>query len=119
MDTNHLTREFAECVVAQSEAIHRGDPHAANRFAKRYVAAFQALRALGDQGREALAGLLADERPDVRVTAAGYLLRYKHDLARAVLEREARGRGAVAFGAAQALQRWREGTWALDPEDPE
>jgi len=48
--------------------------------------------------------------------AAAYLLRYKTDQARAVLETEAKGKGFVALGAAQALQRWNEGAWALDRE---
>jgi hypothetical protein len=48
--------------------------------------------------------------------AAVNLLRYQHDRARVVLETEGRGKGLVAFGAMQALKRWDEGTWALDPE---
>jgi hypothetical protein len=79
------------------------------------VAAFEALRVHGDVGRIALAGLLDDARAEVRVMAAAYLLRHCGDRAKAVLENEARASGIVAFGAAQALQRWEEGTWALDP----
>ncbi len=115
MNLNELVKEFADCVAAQSDAIAKSDPNAGNRFARRYIAAFEKLRAHGDLGRDALAGLLDDTRPEVRVMAAAYLLRHSGDRARAVLESEAKGKGAVAFGAAQALQRWKEGTWALDP----
>jgi hypothetical protein len=61
-----------------------------------------------------LAALLADERPEVRVKAAAFLLGFAHDRARAVLEAEAGGAGLLAFEAAQALARWEEGTWELD-----
>jgi hypothetical protein len=32
------------------------------------------------------------------------------------LEDAAQGEGMIPFGAQQALKRWEEGTWALDPE---
>jgi hypothetical protein len=116
MNFEELVREFADCVTAQSEAIAKSDPNLGNKFAKRYIAAFDKLRSVGDEGRDAFAALLTHNRADVRVMAAAYLLRYQHDQATAVLEAEAKAKGPVAFGAAQALQRWKEGTWALDPE---
>jgi hypothetical protein len=115
MNLDELVNEFADCVAAQSDAIAKSDPNAGNKFARRYIAAFERLRAHGDSGRDALAALLMDPRPDVRVMAAAYLLRHCEDRARTVLEAEAKGTGIVAFGAAQSLQRWNEGTWALDP----
>ncbi|EPX56761.1 hypothetical protein D187_007195 [Cystobacter fuscus DSM 2262] len=33
-----------------------------------------------------------------------------------VREEAAKGQGLVPFEAGQALKRWEEGTWALDPE---
>jgi hypothetical protein len=116
MNLDELVTEFADCVAAQNEAIANRDPNTGNKYAKRYIAAFEKLRRQGDSGRNALATLLSDSRPDVRVMAAAYLLRHSGNRARAVLEAEAKGTGIVAFGAAQALQRWNEGTWALDPE---
>jgi Domain of unknown function (DUF2019) len=115
MNFDHLVKEFADCVAAQSEAMARNDPGAGNRYAKRYIAAFEKLRPQ-EGGRDALAVLLADDRAPVRVMAAAYLLRHSGANARAVLEREAGGKGLIAFGAAQALKRWDEGSWALDPE---
>lgn len=116
MNLDELVKEFADCVAAQSEAIAKRDPNTGNKFAKRFIVAFEQLRAHGDSGRDALATLFADNRPDIRVMAAAYLLRHSGNRARAVLEAEAKGTDIVAFGAAQALQRWNEGTWALDPE---
>ena len=116
MNVQELVREFADCVAGQSEAIAKGDPILGNQFAKRFTAAFEQIRASGDEGRHALTTLLVDDRADVRVMAAAYLLRHKHAQAKAVLEAEAKGDGLIAFGAAQALQRWKEGAWALDPE---
>jgi hypothetical protein len=107
--------EFARSVAAQSEAIAMGDATIGNGFAKRYIAAFEKLRDHGDAGRDALAALLSHPRADVRVMAAAFLLRHCEARARAVLESEATGEGLTAFGAAQALQRWKEGTWSLDP----
>jgi hypothetical protein len=116
MNLNELVKEFADCIAAQTDAVAKSDSVTGNKFAKRAAAAFAELRAGGDAGRDALAVLFEDQRPDVRVTAAAFLLRYCGERARAVLETEAKGKGPVAFGAAQALQRWKEGTWALDPE---
>lgn len=116
MDLAEIVREFADSVVAQNVAIAKGDATSGNRFAKRYITAFDRLRSRGDEGREALATLLTDTRADVRVMAAAFLLRHKHPQARAVLEIEAKGVGRVAFEAAQALLRWDEGSWSLDPK---
>ena len=113
MNVSDLVNEFAACVSAQSESIDKGDPNAGNQFAKRYVAAFEQLRAQGNVGRDALAILLDDRRPDVRVMAATFLLRHCGDRAIHVLKNEAGSIGVVSFGASQALQRWHEGTWAL------
>ena len=110
-----LVREFADNVAAQSDAIARGDHKTGNKHAKRYIQAFMALRELGNAGRDALAPLMHEGRDDVREMAAAYLLRHRHDEARVVLEKLARGDGLVAFAAGQALQRWNEGTWQLDP----
>ena len=111
-----LVTQFAEHVAADTDAIWRGDARAANKHAKKYIAAFDKLRAHGNAGRDALAALFTHPRMDVRVTAAAVLLRYRTAEAKAVLEEAAKGEGLVPFEAQQALLRWEEGTWALDPE---
>jgi hypothetical protein len=110
-----LVEEFARNVAAQTDAIFRGDARTGNKHARRYAAAFEKLRAHGDAGREALTALFTHPRMDVRVAAAAYLLRHRTAEARAVLEAIARGEGLAAFEASEALERWDEGTWALDP----
>jgi hypothetical protein len=116
MELGQLVQEFATWVAAQSSAMEKGDSVVGNRFAKRYISAFEKLRAAGDVGRNALSDLLDDDRPEVRSMAACFLLRHSGERARRVLEVEAQGHGITAFGAAQCLERWKEGTWSLDPE---
>jgi len=116
MTLEELVEQFAENVAAQTDAIWRGDAKTGNKHARKYGAAFDKLRAQGNAGREALAVLFKHPRMDVRVMAAAVLLRHRTAEAKAVLEEAARGEGMVPFKAGQALKRWEEGTWALDPE---
>jgi hypothetical protein len=115
MKLDALVEQFALNVAAQTEAIWRGDSKAGNKHARKYGAAVDKLLAHGDAGRDALLVLLEHERMDVRVMAAAHLLRYRTAEAKAVLEEVAKGEGLVSFKAGQALKRWEEGTWALDP----
>ena len=110
-----LVREFADSVAAQTDAVWRGDAKTGNRHAKHYIKIVRKLRELGDAGRDALVPLFKHKRPDVRIAAAAYLLRYRTGEAREVLETEAKGQGLCAFEAQEALKRWDEGTWSLDP----
>ncbi len=109
--------QFADSTVMQTDAILTGDARIGNKYAERRVAAFAKLRALGDDGREALLRLLNHPRRDVRVGAAAYLLRYRTDMALAVLREESKGKGLASFEAEQAIRRWEEGDWHLDLED--
>jgi hypothetical protein len=91
----------------------RGDVALGNRHADKYIAAWDALvDEYGDAGRDGLAVLLRHPNIHVRVMAAAHLLRHKTAEATRVLE-EAKAAGN--FGAEQALERWREGAWNLDP----
>lgn len=112
-----FVEEFAHHVQAQNEEIFRGDARAGNTHAKKALAAFQQLRSHGDAGRDALAVLLSHSRMDVRVMAAVFLLRHRTAEAKAVLQEAAKGQGLVPFGASEALKRWEEGSWSLDPAD--
>jgi len=42
-------------------------------------------------------------------------LRHRTDDARRVLQELAQGEGFVAFSAGEALKRWEDGSWQLDP----
>ncbi|GMU06228.1 DUF2019 domain-containing protein [Corallococcus caeni] len=116
MNMEKLVSQFAENVAAQTDAIWRGDSKAANRYANKYTSILNKLRAHGDAGREALTVLFEHPRMDVRVMVAAFLLRYRTQAATAVLKEAAKGEGLVPFKAGQALLRWEEGTWSLDPE---
>jgi Domain of unknown function (DUF2019) len=111
-----LVEKFAHHTAEQTDAIFREDARTGNRHAKQRVATFKKLRAHGDAGRDALARLFTHPRMDVRGMAAVYLLRHRTMEARAVLEEIAKGVGLAAFEAQEALKRWDEGVWALDPD---
>jgi hypothetical protein len=110
-----LVKSFSEAVMGQSDAINRGDPRAGNKMAKQYISAFGELRTFGDDGREALVPLLHYPRADVRVMTAAFLLRYKTEDALSVLNAEALGTSLAALGAQECIQRWKDGSWSLDP----
>lgn len=116
LELERLVEAFAANVAAQTDAIWQGDAKTGNKHARQRVAVFKKLRAHGNAGREALTVLFRHPNPDVRSMAATYLLRYKTAEAKAVLEDVSKGQGLIAFEAQQALLRWEEGTWALDPE---
>ena len=108
-----IVNSFAESVIAQTSAIERGDYATGNKFAKKYLSDFEKIRKMGDEGRTRMLSLLEHERPDVRVMAATFLLRFAKNKAMAVLE-EAKKNGMIAFGASEAIKRWNEGKWSLD-----
>ena len=110
-----FVEEFAESMAAQTDAIQRGDARTGNKHAHRYIAALKKLRLAGDECRDALAILLKHPRTDVRVGAAGFLLRYRTAEAKTVLEAAATGAGVAAIDATMVLKHWEEGTWNLDP----
>jgi hypothetical protein len=110
-----LVESFAHHTTAQTEAIWRGDAKTGNKHARQLSAAFKKLCEHGNAGRDALAVLLSHPNVDVRTMAAAFLLRHRTAEAIAVLEEAAKGQGLIAFESQQALKRWEEGTWALDP----
>ena len=105
-----LVRQFADNVMAQKLALKEGTTTAGNRCAKKRIRAWEQLRARGNEGRDALAQLLDDERPDVRAMVAACLLKYRTKEAKRVLKEVAKGEGLAAFGASEALERWKEGS---------
>jgi hypothetical protein len=114
-DMSHWVEQFADAVAQQTEALRQNDYQTGNKHAKRCIAAFEKLRVFGDPGRDALASLLVHTRGDVRAMAACFLLRHRTQEAMEVLRTEAAGGGLTAFGASEAIKRWEEGSWNLDP----
>ncbi|NVJ18591.1 DUF2019 domain-containing protein [Myxococcus sp. AM010] len=115
MSLEKLVEAFAQHSAAQTDAIWRGDAKTGNKHAKKVNAAFDKLCAYGNPGRDALAALFMHPRMDVRVKAAAFLLRHGTEEAKTVLKDAAQGEGLVSFAASEALKRWEEGTWSLDP----
>ena len=114
-----LVTQFAKNVMAQNDAIMNGLGHRiGNIHAKRYIRCFDALCALGDHGKEKLSTLFVHEDPGVRSMAATFLLKYKTHEALHVLRELSKGEGLVAFGSQEAIKRWEEGTWDLEPKVP-
>jgi len=111
-ELSEIVAQFAHAVFAQAAA---RDAKTANKWVKKYLAAFDALCAHGDSGREALTALFEHRDPAVRIASAAFLLRFAEERATRVLEEESRRQGPTAFRAAQALARWRDGSWDLDP----
>lgn len=110
-----LVEKFAHHAAEQTDAIFRGDAKTSNKHAKQVDMTFDKLCVYGNVGRDALAALFTHPRMDVRVTAATFLLRHRTEEAKAVLREVADGEGLAALIASEALKRWEEGTWALDP----
>ena len=115
IEIEKLVERFAHHAAAQTDAIFKGDAKTGNRHVKQVIMAFDKLCAYGTAGRDALTALFTHPRMDVRVKAAAFLLRHRTEEAEAVLRAAANGEGLAAFAASEALKRWEEGTWALDP----
>lgn len=110
-----LIEEIIVNVSAQTDAIRNGNSKDGNKYAKKYIQAFKTLLKYGNEGRDALIPLMGYSRDDVRVMAASFLLKYKHDKATKVLQELSKGEGFISFSAKESLKRWSEGTWQLDP----
>ena len=110
-----LVSEFRESLIRQTDTIWN-EGGSGNAFARKSIRAFEKLREHGNAGRDAFAILMTDLRPDVRVAAAAYMLRYRHDEAMEVLRQAAGRESMVGFSEGEAIKRWNEGVWSLDPE---
>lgn len=111
-----LVEKFACAVECQGKCIAVGNYALGNAEAKKYVAAFKNLTQYGDVGRSRLEQLFTHPSADVRVMSASFLLRFSGDKAKIVLKRESKSKGMAAFSAQEALRRWADGSWELDPE---
>ena len=108
MNDKHIewVLQFANAVIGQNTAIEQHDAETGNKFAIKYIEASDALINAGNEGIEALASLLNDDRVAVRAMAASYLLPFRANEALPVLREAANGEGITALGAFMTLQRW-------------
>lgn len=103
----------------QNYYISKGDPKNSNISAHRYIKDYVALiQYYGNQGRDLISKLLYDNDDGVRLMTASFLLRYKTKESIKVLTELSKGTGILSFDANEALKRWKEGNWDLDPLDP-
>jgi predicted TIM-barrel enzyme len=109
--TEDLAARFREASAAQGVAMDKGMADAANDAHDAQALVLQRMRALPDNGRSVLVGLLQDADPYVRSHAATALLPIDEAPALAVLEEVAKLRRMpiVSFNAEMVLQEWRAG----------
>jgi len=86
-----LAADFAFAVRAQNNAIADHDSVAGNAWALKYSAAAKELLKQDKEGLEAFSELLADTRIDVRTMAAAFLIPFKTEESKRVLEESAAG----------------------------
>ena len=114
-EIQHLVKVFADSISKQKDAIRDGNPSLGNQHARKYIAAFDQLRALGDTSLDSLAPMLDHPREDVRAMAACFLLGHRRHKSLEVLRAAANsGNWPTSGGAVETLKRWAEGTWTLD-----
>lgn len=110
-----LVNAFANAVVGQTDSMGRGDSASGNEHARQYSHIFRSIRQIGDPARDEFSKLLRHPRQDVRVMAACYLLRHNTAAALSVLTSESMKGGLIGFEASEAIKRWKDGEWSLDP----
>jgi hypothetical protein len=113
LSNEKLAAEIVRCREVQFEEDVKGVyPKRGNYFAKRYMAAWDLLRARGDVGRDALIPYLGDERRYIRGLVAALLSSYRKSQCVDVLQELVRGGGMPGFFAEESLKRINEGvTW--------
>ena len=101
-----LVRQFALAVIGQRNAISELDSESGNRLATNYYNVAKSLIGRGQEGLTAFAQLLNDPRSEVRTMAAAFLIPYRTEESKAILEEAAREPGITGLGAIMALRRW-------------
>src|SRR5690349_18772019 len=100
---------FVEAELNQVECIRRGDARAGNKHARRGIAAARQLLAGGEAAIDRFATLLSHESPNVRVSAAAWLLKDRTEQAVAAFRPIAETEGLAALGAVCTLKRYERG----------
>ena len=92
------------------DATEQGDAPRANRNYHRLIKTRNRIISLGENGIDALLGLLKHENPGVRCWVATHLIQTHPEKAIPVLEHVAEGDGLCSLSAEIVLQEWRNGT---------
>jgi len=113
-EMQELVEDFVKHEIARDEAITGDD--GVRHATQCHEAFLQLVKKYGDDGREALSVLFDHGDPRIRLIAAVYLLRYKHEESMSVLQELTKEHGMVALGAEQTMKNWETGNWKVDPE---
>lgn len=117
-EVEKLINKIAEYEINRNFALwHEEDVKKANKYDRKIDKAFDKIREYGDSAREKMTRLFEHENDSVKILAAASLLRYDTERAMAVLKKIAAKDNFNGFVAAQAIKRWEEGDWHLDPEE--
>jgi hypothetical protein len=113
-----LVKEFVLHKHAQEKCVELGDVDTGNEHARRQAEVFDSLvNDYGERGVDSLASLLHSDDPSVRLSAAVFLLRRRHNEAMSVLRELALRKelGLISFGAKCSIRNWYTGDWEIDP----
>lgn len=113
MKIDDLEKRVQDYRAAAIETSLRNDPEKANQAHDRLHKLYKSLCTTSD-GREAIARLMADSDPNVRLWAASHSLFWKPDDARRVLEQIAACGGLLAFDAEMVLKQFDAGRLTFD-----
>lgn len=109
-----LVDAFASYVLLANAAMEAGKGAKARRYDKKQHKLWTTLRDdFKQEGIDALARLLQDNRREIRIMAAVHLMRHRTDDCLHLLKAEAGGRGLIAFQAEQTVKTWERGEWQL------
>lgn len=100
---------FVEAEQKSLEAVDRGDSRAANKYARRSIAAARQLLAGGEASIGRFATLLEHQSANIRASAAAWLLKDRTDQAVAALKPIAKSKGLPAMKAICTLARYAKG----------
>lgn len=112
---DRLINDFVEAARKYHDATMSGNSRKANLQVKQMHQAFLEITKIGESARKALLEQADNKDDAVALMAATYSLKYDPEKSKAVLRRLAKDNtGIIGFGAAQAIQRWGEGSWQLE-----
>ena len=112
-EIDELKRAYIENAQLHDKASEEGDYKRANPAHDAVIDAYRQLRSAGDEGANALQGLMDHENASVRCWASTHCLPLCEDKAITTLRAIAEGSGVVALDAEMVLSEWNKGTLKL------
>ena len=109
-NTTDLIERYKRGAVGMDDI---SDPKKANKCHDEWHACYKILRET-EEGREAIMGLMEDEKPGVRCGAAAHSLQWVPERARHVLETLRDSRGPCSLEAEMILEEYDKGRLTFD-----